>query len=376
MAEDEQQTGFVSELTPKDQLIKFCMDNNVQKGVINELLEKGFDSLNTFRLVEADDIRSQKIPIGQRKLLLHLAKSLIDQTETTQNPQETTTGSHPLENPGSDQTIGDPQENHPAAGATPINNMDTYQSLINTLINQQSQLAGQFSTTGGVQSQHCVANSLSQAQPSWKDPQIHIATATGKSAPSYYDICDFVPNNIEEELVIGGQGDQQVIVKSGPKKPKLENLSLSQWSIANLAILYKLEGEGKLVGPAVMDYLSYSTKFYQLVQKCSLTSVLLFDREYRKLQAGMGFRWGTDVQHLHTLHLQPRDKLAKQGPVMQQSRKGTSNAPNKPKQGKIGICRNFNSDKGCSYNECKYQHTCIIPGCNQKHSATSHMGKN
>ena len=227
MAEDEQQTGFVSELTPKDQLIKFCMDNNVQKGVINELLEKGFDSLNTFRLVEADDIRSQKIPIGQRKLLLHLAKSLIDQTETSQNPQETTTGSHPLENPGSDQTIGDLQENQSAAGATPINNVDTYQSLINTLISQQSQLAGQFSSTGGVQSQHCVANSLSQAQPSWKDPQIHIATATGKSTPSDYDICDFVPNNIEEELVIGGQGDQQVIVKSGPKKPKLENLSLS-----------------------------------------------------------------------------------------------------------------------------------------------------
>ena len=99
-----------------------------------------------------------------------------------------------------------------------------------------------------------------------------------------------------------------------------------------------------------MDYLSYSTKFYQLIQKCSLASVLLFDREYRKLQADMGFRWGTDVQHLHTLHLQPRDKLSKQGPVhvAQQSRKGNGQAPNRPKQGKTGVCRNFNSDKGCN----------------------------
>ena len=139
-------------------------------------------------------------------------------------------------------------------------------------------------------------------------------------------------------------------VKSGPKKPKLENLSLSQLSIANLAILYKLVGEEKLVGPALMDYLSYSTKFYQLVQKCSLTSVLLFDREYRKLQADMEFRWGTDVQQLHTLHLQPRIKLSKQAPLAQQTRKGSSNvhvSSNKPKQGKrdIGICRNFNSVK-------------------------------
>lgn len=121
--------------------------------------------------------------------------------------------------------------------------------------------------------------------------------------------------------MIGGQGDQQVIVKSGPKKPKLENLSPSQWSITNLAILYKLVSEGKLVGPALMNYLSYSTKFYQLVQKCSLTSELLFDREYRKLQADMGFWWGTDVQHLHMLHLQPRDKLSKQAPCPNQPRK-------------------------------------------------------
>ena len=63
-----------------------------------------------------------------------------------------------------------------------------------------------------------------------------------------------------------------------------------------MAILYKLAGDGKLEGPALMDYLSYTTKVYQLVQKYSLASVLLY--EYRKLQGSMGFRLGTDVQHL------------------------------------------------------------------------------
>ena len=56
------QTGHAAEITPKDTLIKFCLDNDVQKGVINELLEKGFDSINTFKLVESEDIRSQKNP--------------------------------------------------------------------------------------------------------------------------------------------------------------------------------------------------------------------------------------------------------------------------------------------------------------------------
>ena len=101
--------------------------------------------------------------------------------------------------------------------------------------------------------------------------------------------------------MLGGHGEQQVIVKSGPKKPRLENITLCQWSVANLAILYKLVGENKLQGPSLMDYLSYTTKIYQLVQRYSLVSVLLYDREYRKLQASLKFRWGTDVQHLSNI---------------------------------------------------------------------------
>ena len=65
-----------------------------------------------------------------------------------------------------------------------------------SLFSQQSQMVGQATAAGTAQSQPVPTP---QAQPSWKDPQIHIATATGKSASSYYDICDFVPNNIEEE---------------------------------------------------------------------------------------------------------------------------------------------------------------------------------
>ena len=46
-----------------------------------------------------------------------------------------------------------------------------------------------------------------------------------------------------------------------------------------------------------MDYLyiSYTTKIYQLVPRYSLASVLLFDREYRKVQATIKFRGGAHV---------------------------------------------------------------------------------
>ena len=141
----------------------------------------------------------------------------------------------------------------------------------------------------------------------WKDPQIYLSSAAnGKSASTHYDRVDFVSGNVEEEIVVGGSGSHQVILKSGPKKHKIENVSLAQWTIANLAILYRLHREGKLTGEGILDNLSYTRKVYQLVQRFNLVSVLLYDREYRKLQCAHEFRWGTDVPHLHSVYLQPR----------------------------------------------------------------------
>ena len=88
---------------------------------------------------------------------------------------------------------------------------------------------------------------------SWRDPQIYLASAAnGKSTPSSYDITEFVGGNVEE-VVIGESGSHQVVLKAGPKTPKLEITSLAQWSVANLAILYKLHGELRLAGVSILD---------------------------------------------------------------------------------------------------------------------------
>ena len=121
-----------------------------------------------------------------------------------------------------------------------------------------------------------------------------------------------------------------------------------------------------------MDYLSYTIKVYQLVQRYSLTLILLFDREYRKLQSNINFHWGTDVQHLHTLFLQPRTgsgPQANSGGI--QKKGGNGQFQSKPRPDKrFDICRNFNSEKNCSYEQCRYR--CVVPGCTQSHPATAH----
>ena len=364
MAESEPTgTGSISDMSPADQMIKFCLDNNVQRSVIDELLDRGFDSVQALSLVDSEDLKSQRIPVGQRRLIVHIAKSLSPSCDNNSLP---TTDVHV----------------QPVESVTQV--PDVYQqTLLNTLLTQQNHISnGQSSTlTNSVQNVNQAPNDSSPApglnHSSWQDPQVHLATATGKSASVYHDICDFVTNTVEEEVVIGGQGDQQIIVKSGPKKPKLEALTLSQWSIANLSILYRLVGEEKLAGQSLMDYLSYTTKVYQLVQRFSLISVLLYDREYRRLQATMGFRWGTDVQHLHTLHLQQRDRPVVQNSLGATKQKlGVQNLGQKRGDKRdIGICRNFNTVKGCTYPTCKFKHVCIVPGCNKPHPVMTHISE-
>ena len=77
MAESEPTgMGSVSDMSPADQMKKFCLDNNIQRGVIDELLDRGCDSIQALSLVDSEDLKSQRIPVGQRGLIVHITKSL------------------------------------------------------------------------------------------------------------------------------------------------------------------------------------------------------------------------------------------------------------------------------------------------------------
>ena len=170
--------------------------------------------------------------------------------------------------------------------------------------------------------------------------------ASGRSNNVFFDIVEFVGRDtIEEEVVAGTVDGKQIVVKSG-SKPKLESVTLSQWSIANLAtIMYTLMGEGRLVGQGVVDYLSYTTKIYQLTQRYENASVYFYDREYRKLQAAHNFRWGTDIPHLHTMQLIPRlsrnNRQSQVSQLKQNQRVGPLTADGK------AICKMYNTVRGC-----------------------------
>ena len=210
---------------------------------------------------------------------------------------------------------------------------------------------------------------------SWQDPRIYLAAAAVGKSTCHHDIADFVAkDSVCEDVVAGTHDGTHIVVKSG-SKPKLDNITLSQWSIANLAILYVLLGEGKLLPDDILDYLSYSTKVYELTQRYENTSVYLYDREYRKLQACHGFRWGTDIPHLQTIRLIPRVSHSDRRPRPQHPPYGQSKqvvAGTMTGDGRA-ICRLYNTQRGCGYTDCKFVHACSYRGCFQVHPATVHL---
>lgn len=91
-------------------------------------------------------------------------------------------------------------------------------------------------------------------------------------------IIDFVNNIVpqDEEETLGNQGHAKIVVTYGPKKPKLETFSLSQWVVANTRIFYTLLSEGKLPSQvAIQNYLAYTVKIMELSAKYESRSILL-----------------------------------------------------------------------------------------------------
>ena len=124
---------------------------------------------------------------------------------------------------------------------------------------------------------------------------------------SYHDITDFLPGHVveKERLPLAGSLGQ-LVLETGPKKPPLHKVTLSQWNCANTSILDTLIQEGSITGRNISDYLAYTQKVNRMFDRFEWETVLLFDREYRQMQAAVGMRWGIDVRHLSDIHL--RDK--------------------------------------------------------------------
>lgn len=159
------------------------------------------------------------------------------------------------------------------------------------------------------------------------------------------------------EQVLSEHDGQSIVVKSGSKKLKLDNISPAQWIGANARILAELLRQGRLQYHQVPQYLGYTAKIGDLALRYSWLSVLFYDNEYRYLQSQYQFDWGRDAPHLATTRLRERQTAS-------------SSSARPSKQGSP-ICRNYNS-KGCTYSNCSFRHICSEAGCGKPHPKSGH----
>ena len=155
----------------------------------------------------------------------------------------------------------------------------------------------------------------------------------------------------------------------GHKKPKLENVTIEQFNIANLRIFYELLTSSNLPSAAdVRDYLSYSIKVLELARKYTWESVLKYDDEYRILQHTYGYPWSFDNSHLDEVMLLPCWASSSVANTVTRTRANSNSTNNhtnssSPPVGThtalgVEICQNFNRQKGCQKSDCKFAHYC------------------
>ena len=194
---------------------------------------------------------------------------------------------------------------------------------------------------------------FSAGAPTIQPAQILLGSQ-GKTS-DFYDITDFVPGYLVEKQRRELPGtDGCLVLETGPKKPNLDKLTLSQWNMANARIQARLISDGALPGYAVTQYLAHTVKINQLTDRYVLNSVFIFDREFRRHQAENHFPWDHDIRHLADIHLIPR----RMGNVTSAPQKPAPIRRKDPNNPSREICNNFNIGK-CTYSDCNRSHVCL-----------------
>ena len=134
------------------------------------------------------------------------------------------------------------------------------------------------------------------------------ATMNNKGIFKALLIPDFVSKLVPEvdESVINLGPRTKLSVSYGLQRPKLSEITLSEFNVANTHILYRLIETGQLSSYSnIKAYLCYTVKINELAAKFRWQNVLKYDEEFRQLQAKHSLPWTYDSYHLHTKLLSP-----------------------------------------------------------------------
>jgi hypothetical protein len=340
----------------------------------SELIEnEGLSTLTTRTLIDNGftDISSLDLLKHDRSAIKELDLPLAERLRLEQF----------LRKDASSKSTVPPRQNEPQTISIPGTRDTTLADLMAELSGSQDphgahQLKAPVAPQGLPEAQSVPVTTL--AQGGLADPQVYLRDqqSLGESVP-HYDIVDFVNlvPPLAEEKVLNESSGTQLIMKTAARRPKLENISVEEWCLANMRIMNLIVSNGGYDPSLIKDYMSYTIKICELYKTCYNVSVLQYDREYRYMQSVYKFRWGTDTPHLFHVHL--LRKTDRQQRDSGRQNYNTSGFGRGNSAGALGnsqeTCRLYNSRGGCRFgSSCKFKHVCNAQGCTQKHPRYIH----
>ena len=242
-----------------------------------------------------------------------------------------------------------------------------------------SQMPAHLATT----TPRSLASVYNEQQARHKEVFLRPSRSSSNSQGKALRIPDFVSRLTpqDDEKIISSDDSARLTLTLGSKKPKLESITMADFSIANIRIFYELLTSNRLPTPDdLRDYLSYSVKIFELGKKFTWSSVLKYDDEFRMLQHTYGYPWDKDHSHLHEIMLVPRWAAGgNQGNQHLSSGSGSGSHPvlTFPQDaGGTEICRNFNRNRGCTKTDCRFSHVCNRKvgnkACGKPHAGCNH----
>jgi hypothetical protein len=123
-------------------------------------------------------------------------------------------------------------------------------------------------------------------------------------------ITEFLPDHVKRRRVPRNlrmnQSASNDITFTQEQDITYAGLSIDEWGAANCRLLNFLLASGKLLRSDIEYYLAYTAQIYDFASKYSWSSILLFDQQYREIQAHNNFPWGTFAPQLELQLLQPK----------------------------------------------------------------------
>ena len=291
----------------------------LKKTTIDALLSEDYDSIDVLELMSTADVDELAISKGQRQLLQKWVSALSGTSSQEMTPPVVSAVTEPSTSASGEQRT----------------NLDIHQLL----------------------------GDGDSGDEQWVD-QDNVSQSHGR--PLF--INDFLSRVMshERERPVFSQGGTELIMRTTRQKPIPESVTLPQWISANARILSKMIRDGNMKShDDILAYLQSNIDLGDYAQVNELSSIMVYDHEYRRKQSQTGQKLGQDDVHLANFYLVRKQDQYRPRP--------SNRPPRLVDQSGVEVCRNYNGN-GCYRTHCVYAHVCAI--CKKGHPKRSHPRSN